>query len=210
MGVILPEIARDAFERRLAAVSPEPLSSDACKRIYAHYLELRRWNPVLSLVGPGTADAVVERHYGEALAALPLLPRGEAVLVDLGAGAGFPGVVLAAARLDLRTTLVESRERKWAFLEAACRRAALPCACLNARLEVPLPAGLPPMLDVLTVRALKLPPEVWAALGERLSPSGQILRWAAADAPPLPVAMHVARRVALAGSDRRELQELVR
>ena len=42
-------------------------------------------------------------------------------LVDLGSGAGFPGLVLAAARPDLHVTLVETRERKWSFLLAAAR-----------------------------------------------------------------------------------------
>ena len=52
------------------------------------------------------AGEVVERHYGESLAALPLAPA-EGRLVDLGSGAGFPGWVLAAARPGLEVTLVD-------------------------------------------------------------------------------------------------------
>ena len=69
------------------------------------------------------------------------LVRGERLL-DLGSGAGFPGIVLAAARPDLEVTLLEARERKWAFLAAACRRAGLACRCLNARVSAN-PADLP-------------------------------------------------------------------
>ncbi|MEL7061050.1 MAG: RsmG family class I SAM-dependent methyltransferase [Acidobacteriota bacterium] len=89
------------------------------ERLEAHAGELARWNPRLSLVGPGTAHELVRRHYLESLAAWPLLlssaddlpnhsaagaavaPRGQpeaaSSLVDLGTGGGFPGFVLAAA-----------------------------------------------------------------------------------------------------------------
>jgi 16S rRNA (guanine527-N7)-methyltransferase len=209
MGAELPEIERDEFERRLCGASPEPLAPVAVDSLFRHYLELRRWNPTLSLVGPGTASELVERHYGESLAALPLLPAGTGVLVDLGSGAGFPGVVLAAARPRLRVVLAEARERKWAFLMNACRRAALPCECLNARVTHPLPAGIPSMLDVITVRALKLPRPAWEALRARLSLEGRILRWTSAGAESLPIPLRTGRRIALPGASRRQVVELL-
>jgi 16S rRNA (guanine527-N7)-methyltransferase len=209
MGAELPEIGRHEFGRRLADASPEPLAPAGIESLYQHYQELRRWNPTLSLVGPGTAAALVERHYGESLAALPLLPAGPGVLLDLGSGAGFPGVVLAAVRPRLRVVLAEARERKWAFLMNACRRAALPCECLNARVAHPLPAGLPSMLDVITVRALKLPRPAWEALRARLSPDGRILRWTTAGADELPIPLRTGRRIALPGTERREVVELL-
>src|SRR5947209_4043348 len=128
----LPRLTPEELATALAAVSPEPLAPAVTAALHAHYLELARWNRTLSLIGPGTAGEIVERHYGESLAALPLVPE-EGELVDLGSGAGFPGLVIAAARPRLAVTLVEARERKWAFLQAAARRAALPCRCLNAR-----------------------------------------------------------------------------
>jgi 16S rRNA (guanine527-N7)-methyltransferase len=209
LGAALPRIAREEFDRRLTAATPEPLAASCRESLYLHYQELRRWNPTLSLVGPGTAEAVVERHYGESLAALPLLAPRPGALLDLGSGAGFPGVVLAAARPGLRVVLVEARERKWAFLMSACRKASLPCACLNARVTHPLPAGLPDMLDVLTLRALKLPRAAWEDLLLRLNPGGRVLRWTAAESEDLPVALRPGRRVPLAGSARREIVELL-
>lgn len=178
--------------------------------MHAHYLELRRWSARVNLVGPGTAGEVLERHFGESVAALPLLPGGPTSLVDLGSGAGFPGLVLAAARPALAVTLVEARERKWAFLQAVARRAALPCRCLNARVAVPLPAGLPERIGVVTARALKLEPELLAALAGRLEPAGSILLWLGADDPPLPPGLRAAREVRLAGSERRRILELRR
>ena len=127
MAFRLPTISGDEFAAGIAALSPEPLAAPAQAALYAHYLELRRWNERLGLIGPGTADEVLVRHFGESLAALPLIPRSARQGLDLGSGGGFPGLVLAAARPNLQMTLVEARERKWAFLIAAARRASLPC-----------------------------------------------------------------------------------
>src|SRR5262245_54139195 len=144
------------FSAGIAALSPEALSQSALAALHAHYEELRRWNRRTNLIGPGTAGEILERHYGESLAALPLLPPGARTGLDLGAGAGFPGLVLAAPRPDLEMTLAEARERKWAFLLAAARKASLPCRCLNVRVQIPLPAGLPESIDIITSRALRL------------------------------------------------------
>ncbi len=133
----------------------------------------------MALIGPGTATETCSRHYGEALAGLELLedtPAGSSV-VDVGSGAGFPGFVIAAARPDLKVALVETRERKWAFLRQASRKAALPCLCLNVRVAEPLSAELPEKIHVLTMRAIRLPGPVLAALGKRLEPAGKLLAW---------------------------------
>ena len=127
MGTSLPDIPPARFASEIARLAPEPLSARTLEALYAHYQELRRWSPRLALIGPGTATEVLQRHFGEALAALPLLPEAEGRLVDIGSGAGFPGLVLAAARPAWQVTLVESRERKCAFLQSAARRASLSC-----------------------------------------------------------------------------------
>lgn len=179
MAAPLPDLSREELRRRLTAAAPPVAITDRLVEVlHAHYLELRRWNPGLSLVGPAAAGDVVERHYAESLEGLPLLPAGARTLVDVGSGAGFPGFVLAAALPELAATLVEPRERRWSFLLSACRRAALPCRCLNARVDSPLPAGLPERIDVVTTRALKLPPRAFEALAERLGSAGRILIWA--------------------------------
>ena len=206
MGATLQDLGPEAFRTRLTASSPETLTAATQDALYAHYQELRRWNPTLSLVGPGTADEVVERHYGESLAALPLLPPAPATLIDVGSGAGFPGFVLAAARPNLQVTLVEAQERKWAFLEAACRRAALPCRCLNARVAAPLPADFPALIDLVTARAIA--PEALAPLLERLAPTGRVLLWATGT--PELGGLAAGRTIALPGSERRQIVELRR
>jgi 16S rRNA (guanine527-N7)-methyltransferase len=159
----------------------------------------------LSLIGPGTADEVVSRHFGESLAALPLIPGAAREAVDIGSGAGFPGLVLAAARPGLQMTLVEARERKWSFLLAVARKASLPCRCLNVRVQLPLPAGLPERIDVLTARALKLPPEILGALAQRMGPEGRVLLWVGEKDPELPPELSPMESVKLEGSERRRI-----
>jgi 16S rRNA (guanine527-N7)-methyltransferase len=205
MPFALPSIPRDEFGHEIAACSPEPLPEQTIDALYRHYQELAVWNRRLSLIGPGTAGEIVERHYGESLAALPLVPAEARVGIDLGSGAGFPGLVLAASRPGLAMTLVEARERKWAFLLAAARKAALPCHCLNARVSVPLPAGLPEAFDLVTVRALKLDPRVLGELAGRLRPGGRMLLWAGERDPDLPLRLATVDERRLSGSERRRI-----
>jgi len=206
MPFALPPFSRDA----LAKLSPEPLDDRALDALHAHYQELSAWNRRLSLIGPGTLNEVLERHYGESLAALPLVQEDARTGLDIGSGAGFPGLVLAAARPDMEMTLVEAREKKWAFLSAAARKASLPCRCLNVRVAVPLPAGVPASLDLVTARALKLDPDVLGALAGRLGPDGRILLWLGEEDPALPATLAPGRSVKIPGSQRRRILELRR
>ena len=210
MPFALPPLSLDDFAAGVRNLSPEPLSDLSTEALYAHYRELSGWNQRLSLIGPGTADEILERHYGEALVALPLVPPEARVAVDIGSGAGFPGIVLAAARPGLEMTLVEARERKWSFLLAAARKASLPCRGLNARVDVPLPPGLPESIDVVTARALKLDPEVLAALAGRLADNGHVLLWVGEHDPELPPDLTPGGSVRLSGSEKRRILSLVR
>lgn len=208
MPFALPPTSRKNFAKGLAALSPEPLGGRAIDALHAHYQELSAWNRRLSLIGPGTVNEILERHYGESLAALPLVPGDARFGLDVGSGAGFPGLVLAAARPGLEMTLVEAREKKWAFLSAAARKASLPCRCLNVRVSVPLPAGIPASLDLVTARALKLDPDVLEALAERLGPDGRVLLWVGEEDPALPALLAPGRSVKIPGSQRRRILEL--
>lgn len=210
MPFALPSLSRGQFAEGLIRLSPEPLDDRTIDALLAHYRELSAWNQRLSLVGPGTLSEILARHYGESLAALPLIPESARQALDIGSGAGFPGLVLAAARPGLEVALVEARERKWAFLSSAARKASLPCRCLNVRVEVPLPAGLPAKLDVVTARALKLESEVLGALAERLGPEGRVLLWVGEDDPPRPPELVPGRVVRIPGSRSRRILELRR
>lgn len=204
--VEIPEILVAEFERRLIAASSLPLAPGVTRALHAHYQELRRWSPTLALIGPGVVGELFERHYAESLAAQPLLPEGPLKLLDVGSGAGFPGLILAALRPDLEVTLTEARQRKWAFLVAACRRARLSCRCLNVRVSPSTAAQLPEDISVVTARAVRVDLPAWEALIPRLLPGARALFWSGDEvlAPPPP--FREGRTVRLPG-DRRWIRE---
>lgn len=203
----LEPLGRAAFSSRLATLVPTLAERPgALDRLHAHHEELVRWAPRIDLVGPGAAEELLERHYAESLAALPLLPAGPARLVDIGSGAGFPGWILAAARPDLEVWLVEPRERKAAFLRAAARRAGLSVRVLAARVAAASRAPLPEAIDLLTVRAVRLDTGLFAALAGHLAAGAELLAWTGAEAPEVPAGAVLLDELPLAGSDRRLLR----
>lgn len=208
MSAELPRLEREEFDNRLLECSPSPLAERVRANLYLHYLELRRWNRTLSLLGPSRREEIVERHYGESLAALPLIGESDRKMVDLGSGAGFPGLVLAIARPELEVCLLEARERKWAFLAAVCRKAALSTTCLNARVGATFPEGVPARIDLVTSRALKLSAEVLAAIEQRLSPAGRLLLWTGKTDPELPAGLCLTASHRLAGASSRRLLQI--
>jgi 16S rRNA (guanine527-N7)-methyltransferase len=208
MGAKLPLLERPEFESRLRGCSSVELSDEATGKLWLHYQELVRWNPTVSLIGPGTADEIVERHYGESLAAIPCLDPRWSVVVDVGAGAGFPGIVLAAAVPRLEVVLVESRGRKCVFLETVIRKTALPCHCLGARVGVTPPEGLPPKIDLITSRGVSLSPDALEGLSGRMNAQGGAFLWVGVEAPELPEGWVEAGRVELPGSRSRSILQV--
>ena len=221
----LPALTETEFSRRLGEFWREALPAGAVQKLFVHYEELRQWAGTIALIGPGAIGELFERHYAESLAALPWLPSfpvlpslsalpalppslpqatdgSGARLLDLGSGAGFPGWILAAARPDLAVTLVEARERKWAFLATAARRARLSCRCLNARVSTHSLAEFPGRIDLVTVRALRLEGKTWTALLPHLAPGARVLLWSGEIAEPPPAPFVAGRTLALSGSHR--------
>ena len=210
MGSTLPDLGPEVFERRLRDCTSVDFSPEAAARLYEHYRELRRWNPRLSLVGPGTAEFVVERHYGESLAALELIRPGRQRVLDVGSGGGFPGMVLASVRQELEVYLLEPRRRKWAFLRSAARRASLSCVCLNARVDTALPRELPGQVDLSLVRALKLNRLQLEAIGQKMSQGSSLLSWTGSSEPLIPSGFTRGRELALAGPGVGRIVELTK
>lgn len=117
---------------------------------YQHLLET--WQKKLNLVSPASLPKAWERHFLDSCQLLPYLPKGEKSLIDMGSGAGFPGLVLAMLRPDdLHVTLVEADFKKCVFLENVSRGTFLSVTVLCSRIE-----SLNPLLqaDVITSRGL--------------------------------------------------------
>ncbi|MBW2060611.1 MAG: class I SAM-dependent methyltransferase, partial [Deltaproteobacteria bacterium] len=74
--------------------------------------ELILWNKKINLIGPSTPADTVVRHLADSLAPLPFLPQGPLRVLDLGSGAGLPGLVLKTVRPSWTVTLCESNQKK--------------------------------------------------------------------------------------------------
>lgn len=111
---------------------------------------LEVWRARTNLIGPREWPRIWDRHIADSLQLLPYL-QDSRIVVDLGSGAGFPGLVVASALPHVgRVHLVESVGKKCAFLRAAVDLADLPVDVHHARIEsVDLPS-----VDVVTARAL--------------------------------------------------------
>ena len=109
---------------------------------------LRRWGDRINLVGRASLDDPWRRHVLDSAQLHPLLPADGGAVVDLGSGAGLPGLVLAIMDAD-RVHLVESTGRKCAFLARALRETGAQARVHDCRVEdlAPFPAG------VVTARA---------------------------------------------------------
>jgi 16S rRNA (guanine527-N7)-methyltransferase len=107
---------------------------------------------VRGLIGPREAPRIWERHILNCAVVADLIPSGATVL-DVGSGAGLPGMVLAVARPDLSVTLVEPLARRTAFLSEAVTTLGLErTTVVRARAEECV--GKLPLADVVTARAV--------------------------------------------------------
>jgi 16S rRNA (guanine527-N7)-methyltransferase len=91
------------------------VSRETLARLETYASLLVKWQAKINLVGPATLPDLWRRHFLDSAQLLPLLPPAPGVLVDLGSGAGFPGLVLAIMS-EWRVHLVDSDQRKCAFL----------------------------------------------------------------------------------------------
>jgi len=98
------------------------LTSDQLDLLDQHYRMLQRWNPKINLTRISSLEDIVRFHYCESLYLGSYLPARPLRIVDIGSGAGFPGIPVAIYRSDCEVDLVESHQRKAVFLREATRK----------------------------------------------------------------------------------------
>lgn len=87
----------------------------------AYHRELLLWNRRMNLVSERSARELVIRHFIDSLTPAPWISRPDGLLIDLGSGAGFPGIPLAIALSELQVFLVEASRKKTSFLSHVVR-----------------------------------------------------------------------------------------
>lgn len=106
----------------LAIDRPSP---EILQQLWRYFSELQKWNVRMNLVAKGPALDLLENHFLDCLTLLPLvnkyMEQGSSRLLDIGSGAGFPGLVVKIAHPDLPVTLVEPRQKRTAFLRHIAR-----------------------------------------------------------------------------------------
>ncbi len=130
------------------------VSRETIVKLLAYAALLQQWQRTINLVAPSTLDDVWDRHFADSAQLLALAPPDAQYWLDLGSGAGFPGLVLAiilAERGGANVTLVESDTRKAAFLAEVARQTRVPVDILRARIEK---CATQSKVDVITARAL--------------------------------------------------------
>ncbi|HEX6969154.1 MAG TPA: 16S rRNA (guanine(527)-N(7))-methyltransferase RsmG [Micromonosporaceae bacterium] len=149
-----------------AGGTPDPAPpaelADAAKALFGERLDLAvEYAGILAtdgvtrgLIGPREVSRIWDRHLLNCAVVAELVPS-EAAVLDVGSGAGLPGVVLALARPDLTVTLIEPMARRVAFLTEVVERLGLghSVSVVRARAEEPAARDLPPA-PVVTARAL--------------------------------------------------------
>ncbi|NDY41435.1 16S rRNA (guanine(527)-N(7))-methyltransferase RsmG [Dissulfurirhabdus thermomarina] len=113
----------EALIRALLAEAGE--AGDAAAALGAYFEELARWNRRFNLTGLRDPAARVRKHLGDTLTLLPLVPPGPARVIDIGTGAGVPGLLLKILRPRLQVVLVDAVARKVSFLRAVIARLGL-------------------------------------------------------------------------------------
>jgi 16S rRNA (guanine527-N7)-methyltransferase len=126
-------------------------------------------------VSRSTLEEIWVRHFHDSAQLLDLSPPGARLWVDLGSGAGFPGLVIAILaaerRPDLSVRLIESDQRKAAFLRSVTRETGVKADVVAERIESATPCGA----DVLSARALAPLATLLKMAQRHLSPDGVAL-----------------------------------
>ncbi len=164
-----PTVSRERFAELLSPFYPN--LTDTLLQSLSLYLDLLlRWNARMNLTAIRDPEEIVRRHFGESLFVARYLPASE-TLLDLGSGAGFPGIPIQLALPHLAVTLGEAQRKKASFLQEAVRTLALPTEVWAGRVEAMSPERF---FDVVTMRAVDEPEKAERVARQRLKQGGHL------------------------------------
>lgn len=130
--------------------TPELLAylGDNQEKIQAYALLLKTEGIERGLIGPKEGDRIWQRHIANCIPITTII-KPNLRLVDIGSGAGLPGIVIALARPDLRVTLVEPLQRRVDFLTEVVAKLDIPVEVIRGRAEI-----VKKQFEVVTARAV--------------------------------------------------------
>ena len=151
------------------------ISALATERLQIFVGLLAKWNAAINLVSAASLAEVWTRHVADSAQVLDVAPIRRARWLDMGSGAGFPGIVIALITADtpnpVEMTLVESDKRKAAFLSTVSRETGVPMIIQAARIE----AVAPQNADTVSARALAPLVRLCSFAERHLAPHGAAL-----------------------------------
>jgi 16S rRNA (guanine527-N7)-methyltransferase len=169
---------RDRLEQRLAFSSVPTPTDDAFDKLQTYFELLARWNAKINLTAlplDEPTDDAIDRLFTEPLAAARHFPTGVDGWFDLGSGGGSPAIPLQVATGAAGLTMVESRERKAAFLREVVRILEIRASVENMRFEDLGDGRHGGIADVVTVRAVRPDAAMFSAAATVLKKAGRLL-----------------------------------
>jgi 16S rRNA (guanine527-N7)-methyltransferase len=163
-------------------------ATDRQERLFRHYLELfLRWNRVHRMTALASPAAIVRNLFIDSLLFLKVLPpRRPLAVVDIGAGAGIPGLPMTLADSGLTLCLVESKRKRASFLRTACRELGLTAVTVlegRAQALAQLDPALNATFDIAVSRAVSRIEHLEPVAMPYLKPGGALIVSAALEAP---------------------------
>ena len=148
---------------RVRALTLTPVSRETTARLERFVELLLEWQGRMNLIGPSTEATIWSRHIADSLQLISLAPEAR-IWVDLGSGAGLPGLVVACALAETpgaQVHLIESSTKKAGFLREAVRETGAPAIVHSERIE-DFVKHAPGHIDIVTARALAPLPKLLA------------------------------------------------
>lgn len=138
-------------------------------------LMLAEWNRGLNLIAKSTLPDIWHRHFWDSAQLGPLAPRGASIWLDIGSGAGFPGMVLAILGVG-DVHLVERGQRKAEFLAKVASATLASAIVHSCQAEDLSPSAIPPNgAHILTARAVARPAKLLHIAAPLLAPGATVL-----------------------------------
>jgi 16S rRNA (guanine527-N7)-methyltransferase len=158
-------VSRETLLERYFSAGP-----NSTQQILRYEEILKTWGIERGLIGPREGEIIWERHILNCLPILSVIKEGS-TLIDVGSGAGLPGIVLAISRPDLKVTLLEPLERRVKFLNEVVGELELSCRVVQSKAEKWKASSY----QVVTARAVANTAKLFAMTKHLVAPGGAVL-----------------------------------